>query len=50
MQRLFDRLQGAPGKPAALTPQQASLVAKHRSGPIALDELAAMIRAYAGNN
>ena len=48
--RLFDRLQGAPGKPAALTPQQASLVARHRSGPIALDELAAMIRAYSGNN
>jgi hypothetical protein len=48
--RLFDRLQGAPGKPAPLTPQQASLVARHRSGPIALDELAAMIRAYLGNN
>ena len=48
--RLFDRLQGPPGKPAALTPRQASVVAKHRSGPIALDELAGMIRAYARND
>ena len=49
--RLFDgSLQEPPGKPAALTPRQASLVAKHRSGPIALDDLAAMIRAYAGND
>jgi hypothetical protein len=30
--------------------QQASLVAKHRSGPIALDELSSMIRAYAVND
>jgi hypothetical protein len=48
--RLFDRLQGSPGKPAALTPRQASLVTKHRGGPVALDELAGMIRAYAKNN
>lgn len=47
--RLFERLQDAR-KPAALTAQQASLVAKHRSGPVALDELAAMIRTYAGND
>lgn|SRR5688572_3546289 len=48
--RLFDRLQDAPGKPAALTPKQSSLLARHRGGPIALDELADMIRAYAGND
>jgi hypothetical protein len=48
--RLFERLQDGAGKPAMLTAQQSSLIAKHRSGPIALDELAAMIRAYAGNN
>ena len=48
--RLFDRLQDASVKPAALTPQQASLIARHHSGPIALVELAAMIRAYAGND
>ena len=48
--RLFERLQDAQGKPAALSAQQSSLIAKHRSGPVALDELAAMIRAYAGND
>ena len=48
--RLFERLQGAPGKPAALTAEQSSLIARHRSGPIALDDLAAMIRAYAVND
>jgi hypothetical protein len=48
--RLFDRLQGPPGKPAALTPRQAGLITKHRGGPVALDQLAGMIRAYAKNN
>lgn len=48
--RLFDRLQDPPGKPAALTPRQASVVAKHRQGPVALDELTGMIRAYARND
>ena len=48
--RLFERLQDADGKPAALSEQQSSLIARHRSGPVALDELAAMIRAYAGND
>jgi hypothetical protein len=47
--RLFERLQDAPGKPAALTERQSNLVAKHRRGPVALDELEAMIRACAGN-
>jgi hypothetical protein len=48
--RLFDRLQDSPGRPAALTPRQASVVAKHRGGPVALGELAGMIRAYARND
>jgi len=48
--RLFERLQDAQVKPAALSAQQSSLIAKHRSGPVALDELTAMIRAYAGND
>lgn len=48
--RLFERLSDPAAKPAALTPQQARLVAKHRSGPLALEELSAMIRAYAANN
>ena len=34
-------------KPAALTERQSSLVAKHRRGPIALEDVSAMIRAYA---
>jgi hypothetical protein len=48
--RLFERLQQPSARPAALSLQQASLVAKHRSGPIALDELSSMIRAYAVND
>jgi hypothetical protein len=47
--RLFERLENGPGKPASLTERQSSLIAKHRGGPVALDELEAMIRAYAGN-
>jgi hypothetical protein len=47
--RLFERLENRPGKPASLTERQSSLIAKHRGGPVALDELEAMIRAYAGN-
>ena len=49
-QRLFAGLGPPTGKPAALTEQQASLVAKHRGGPVALAELTAMIRAYASND
>jgi hypothetical protein len=46
--RLFERLDTTPGKAnALLTPQQASLVAKHRAGPLALEDLTALIRAYA---
>lgn len=48
--RLFERLQESPDKRVALTPRQESLVAKHRSGPVALEELTAMIRAYAGTD
>ena len=47
--RLFERLQDAKSRPAALTERQARLVARHRSGPIALEEVSAMIRAYAEN-
>lgn len=47
--RLFDGL-GDAGKPGvALSARQAALVAKHRGGPIAAVELAAMIRAFAGD-
>ncbi len=48
--RLFAGLNTPAGKPAALTERQASLVAKHRSGPVSLEELTAMIRAYASND
>jgi hypothetical protein len=48
--RLFDRLQDPPGKPAVLTPRQAGVVARHRQGPVALDALTGMIRAYARND
>ncbi|MGH8244477.1 MAG: hypothetical protein ACRETY_14150 [Steroidobacteraceae bacterium] len=47
--RLFDGLDGNAKQGAALTAKQASLVAKHRGGPIQLAELTAMIRAFAGN-
>ncbi|HEU4515778.1 MAG TPA: hypothetical protein VFR77_00610 [Steroidobacteraceae bacterium] len=47
--RLFERLQDGGPKPAALTERQASLVARHRSGPIPLEDVSAMIRAYAEN-
>ena len=49
-QRLFAGLGPPTGKPASLTERQASLVAKHRGGPVALEELTAMIRAYASND
>jgi hypothetical protein len=49
--RLFDGLDQARDKTgAALTPKQASLVAKHRRGPVGLDELTALIRTYASND
>jgi hypothetical protein len=46
--RLFDGLSLAGGKGGVgLTQAQASLVAKHRQGPVELDELMALIRAFA---
>ena len=48
--RLFDGLDPAADEAGvALTPKQAGLVAKHRRGPVELDELTAMIRVYARN-
>jgi hypothetical protein len=44
--RLFDGLAGAAKQGVALTPAEASLVAKHRQGPIELEELKALIRAF----
>jgi hypothetical protein len=47
--RLFERLDAASARSrAALSPRQASLVAKHRAGPLALEDLTALIRAYVG--
>jgi hypothetical protein len=46
--RLFERLDAAPASAqAALSPRQASLVAKHRTGPLAVEDLTALIRTYA---
>ena len=47
--RLFDGLDDDDKLSAPLTAKQASLVAKHRGGPIQLAELTVMIRAFAGN-
>jgi len=48
--KLFDGLEASPKSTAVLSTRQASLVAKHRKGPVDAAELAAMIRAYAGND
>jgi hypothetical protein len=47
--RLFAGLGDAAKRGAPLTASQASLVAKHRSGPVEVSELTAMIRAFAEN-
>ena len=47
--RLFDGLGNMDRQGTVLTARQASLVAKHRGGPIAAGELSAMIRALAWN-
>ena len=47
--RLFDGLDDDDKLSAPLTAKQASLVTKHRGGPIQLAELTVMIRAFAGN-
>lgn len=49
-QRLFAGLGQDAARPAAITARQAGLIAKHRRGPVDLEELTAMIRAYAGTN
>ncbi len=45
--RLFAGLGDVAKRGVALTARQAGLIAKHRSGPVAFDELSAMIRAFA---
>jgi hypothetical protein len=47
--RLFERLQDAKSMPATLTERQSSLVARHRGGPVALEDISAMIRAFSTN-
>ena len=48
--RLFDGLSAEADKEGvALTSKQASIVAKHRKGPVELAELTAMIREFARN-
>jgi len=46
--RLFEGLADSAQPGIALTPRQAGLVAKHRHGAIAVADLTALIRAYAG--
>lgn len=45
--KLFDGLGANEASAVSLTARQASLVAKHRKGPVDATELTAMIRAYA---
>lgn len=45
--RLFDGLDDAVKRGVPLSPQQASLIARHRVGPVEVGELTAMIRAFA---
>jgi hypothetical protein len=48
--RLFEGLRAAVDKQGAtLSPGQSSLIAKHRQGPIALDELTDLVRAFASD-
>lgn len=48
--KLFDGLGAGTRSAASLSTRQASLVAKHRKGPVDVGELTAMIRAFAGND
>ena len=48
--KLFDGLDASKASAVMLTARQASLVAKHRKGPVDAAELTAMIRAFAGND
>ena len=48
--KLFDGVpQDAVRQGAPLTAKQASLAAKHRTGPVELGELESMIRAFVGS-
>lgn len=48
--KLFEGLDASTKSAVALSSRQASLVAKHRKGPVDAVELTAMIRAFAGND
>jgi len=48
--KLFEGLDDGAKSAASLSTRQASLVAKHRKGPIEAAELSAMIRTLAGND
>lgn len=47
--KLFEGLDASAKSAVTLSSRQASLVAKHRKGPVEAAELTAMIRAFAGN-
>ncbi len=47
--KLFEGIDAGTKSAVALSSRQASLIAKHRKGPVAAAELTAMIRAFAGN-
>ncbi len=48
--KLFEGLDAGTKSAVTLSSRQASLVAKHRKGPVEAAELTAMIRAFAGND
>lgn len=48
--KLFDGLDAGTKSAVALSSGQASLVAKHRKGPVEAAELTSMIRAFAGSD
>lgn len=47
--KLFEGIDAGTKSAVTLSSRQASLIAKHRKGPVAAAELTAMIRAFAGN-
>jgi hypothetical protein len=46
--RLMTGMDDAPKRGAVLSAAQAALIAKHRAGPVAVEELTALIRAFSG--
>jgi hypothetical protein len=48
--KLFEGLDASTKTAASLSSRQASLIAKHRKGPVDAAELTAMIRSFAGND